>query len=77
MIQTHILTISSDKFCYLCNSKIFSDQKYYQSVKSIFENNNNKYIINSNCVFSQDSLVCTKCFSNIEVITLKIINSKI
>ena len=62
---------SSDKFCYLCNSKIFSDQKYYQFVKSIFKNNNNKYIINSNCVFSQDSLVCTKCFSNIEVITLK------
>jgi DNA polymerase III epsilon subunit-like protein len=48
---------SSDKFCYLCNTKIFSDK--------------NKYIINSNCVFNQDSLVCTKCFSNIEVIILK------
>ena len=60
-----------DKNCYLCNSKIFNDSKFYEFVKCSFVVGKRKYIINSNCVLNEKSLVCTKCFSNIEILNLQ------
>lgn len=60
-----------DKNCYLCNCKIFNDSKFYKFAKCSFEDGEKKYIINSNCVLNENSLVCTKCFSNIEILILQ------
>ena len=60
-----------DYNCYLCNCKIFNDSKYYKFIKCSFEYNKVKYLINSNCILNEDSIICSKCFSNIEILILK------